>query len=71
MKSIVKVYLLLIAFIAVSFSGYSQETTSEIQGLISNAEGPIPFVTVIATHQPTGTKYGTTTREDVATTCPT
>jgi hypothetical protein len=64
MKSIVKVYLLLIAFFAVSFSCYSQETTSEIQGLITSDGGPVPYVTVIAIHQPTGTKYGTTTRED-------
>jgi len=64
MKKMLKVYLVLIAFFAVTFSGYSQETTSEIQGLITGTEGPIPFVTVIATHVPTGTKYGTTTRED-------
>jgi len=64
MKKMLKIYLVLIAFFAFAFSGYSQETTSEIQGLITNAEGPVPFVTVIATHQPTGTKYGTTTRDD-------
>jgi outer membrane receptor for ferrienterochelin and colicin len=64
MKKMLKVYLILIAFLAVTFSGYSQETTSEIQGLITGTDGPIPYVTVIATHLPTGTKYGTTTRED-------
>lgn len=56
--------MLLIMVVLLSFVAKAQETTSEIQGLISNADGPIPFVTVIATHQPTGTKYGTTTRED-------
>lgn len=56
--------MLLIMVVLSSFVAKAQETTSEIQGLISNADGPIPFVTVIATHQPTGTKYGTTTRED-------
>jgi len=64
MKKMLKVYLILIAFLAVTFSGYSQETTSEIQGTITGTDGPIPFATVIATHVPTGTKYGTTTRED-------
>jgi Outer membrane receptor proteins, mostly Fe transport len=64
MKKMLKVYLVLIAFFMVTFSGYSQETTSEIQGVITGADGPIPFATVIATHVPTGTKYGTTTRED-------
>lgn len=56
--------MLMVMVVLLSFAAKAQETTSEIQGLISNADGPIPFATVIATHQPTGTKYGTTTRED-------
>ncbi|MEI8114153.1 MAG: TonB-dependent receptor [Bacteroidia bacterium] len=56
--------MLLIMVILLSFLAKAQETTAEIQGLISSSEGALPFVTVIATHVPTGTKYGTTTRED-------
>lgn len=56
--------MLLIMIVLLSFVAKAQETTSEIQGLITGTDGPIPFVTVIATHVPTGTKYGTTTRED-------
>jgi hypothetical protein len=64
MKKMPKAYLILLVFLAITLSGFAQETTSEIQGLITGADGPIPFATVMATHVPTGTKYGTTTRED-------
>ena len=57
--------ILLVMVVLLSFLANAQETTSEIQGMISNGkQEPLPFVTVIATHVPTGTKYGTTTRED-------
>jgi hypothetical protein len=57
--------MLMIMVILLSFFAKAQETTSEIQGMISNSnQEPLPFVTVVATHMPTGTKYGTTTRED-------
>ncbi|HAH25542.1 MAG TPA: TonB-dependent receptor [Prolixibacteraceae bacterium] len=57
--------ILLALVVLLSFVVRAQETTSEIQGLIANSQQePLPFVTVIATHVPTGTKYGTTTRED-------
>ena len=47
-----------------SFGAYAQETTSEIQGIVLDGKQSIPGATVIAVHQPTGTKYGTTTRLD-------
>src|ERR1035437_7203727 len=56
--------ILLSLVVLLSFVVRAQETTAEIQGLVSNAEGTLPFATVIATHIPTGTKYITTTRED-------
>ncbi len=59
-----KSMMLVIMAVLLSLFANAQETTAEIQGMISNNEGALPFVTVIATHQPTGTKYGTTTRED-------
>ena len=44
---------------------YAQETTSEIQGTVSDESGaPLVGATVVATHLPTGTKYTTTTRKD-------
>jgi len=56
--------ILLSLVVLLSFVVRAQETTAEIQGLVTNSEGTLPFATVIATHIPTGTKYGTTTRED-------
>ena len=47
-----------------SFGAYAQETTSEIQGIVLDGKQSIPGATVVAVHQPTGTKYGTTTRMD-------
>ena len=47
-----------------SFGASAQETTSEIQGLVSDGKAGLAGVTVVATHQPTGTKYSTSTRND-------
>ena len=48
----------------ISLGAYSQETTSEIQGIVLEGKLAVPGATVQAIHQPTGTKYGTTTRID-------
>ncbi len=47
-----------------SFGVNAQETTSEIQGLVSDGKSGLSGVTIVATHQPTGTKYITSTRND-------
>lgn len=47
-----------------SFGAHAQETTSEIQGIVLEGKLAVPGATVQAIHQPTGTKYGTTTRID-------
>ena len=49
---------------ALSFVAKAQETTSEIQGKITDGKTAVVGVTVTAIHQPTGTKYTTTTRAD-------
>ena len=61
LKQAVSVLLiLLIAIIKVN----AQETTAEIQGTITAGAAGLAGVTVTATHQPTGTKYITTSRVD-------
>jgi hypothetical protein len=42
----------------------AQETTSEIQGTVTSGATGLAGVSVTAVHQPTGTKYSTTTRTD-------
>jgi hypothetical protein len=63
MKKIGK-FLLLAMITLLSFGASAQETTSEIQGLVSDGKAGLAGVTVVATHQPTGTKYSTSTRND-------
>jgi outer membrane receptor for ferrienterochelin and colicin len=63
MKKIGKFLLMVIMMIS-SYGVSAQETTSEIQGLVSDGKAGLPGVNVVAIHQPTGTKYGTSTRLD-------
>src|ERR1700733_9816937 len=57
--------LMLLLTLVFSVSLYAQETTSEIQGTITDdKQAPLMGATVTATHSPTGTKYSTTTRKD-------
>jgi hypothetical protein len=60
MKKILRLYLLLIAFVMVSFSAFSQMTSSGMSGRITGANNEsLPGATIVAVHQPSGTQYGT------------
>ena len=56
--------MLLMVMFAFSFVAKAQETTSEIQGNVLAGKEAITGATVQAIHQPTGTKYTTSTRAD-------
>lgn len=54
-------FLLLIAVLFCTAEMMAQVTTSSMSGRVTDENGPILGATVIATHQPSGTTYGTTT----------
>ena len=60
-----KNFVLSLLFMCISFSAFSQVTTSSIKGLIldENAQ-PLPGANVVAIHVPTGTKDGASTNFD-------
>lgn len=62
MRNLTK-FLLFIALGVFAFTGgYSQITTSGMNGKVTNPDGsPLPGATVIATHVPTGSLFGATT----------
>lgn len=65
MKSMLRVYLLLLVFVMGSLSAYSQVTTAGMNGKVSGADNEsLPGATVVAVHQPSGTQYGTITNSE-------
>ncbi|MES2891843.1 MAG: carboxypeptidase regulatory-like domain-containing protein [Bacteroidota bacterium] len=60
-----KFRLLTMFFLLSGFLATAQETTSEIQGTVSDAgQTPLAGATIVAIHQPTGTRYVTTSRKN-------
>ena len=54
-------FLAVMLFVMVATAVQAQVTTSSMSGRVIDADGEIIGATVIATHLPTGTRYGTTT----------
>lgn len=60
-----KYILLFIMIVLCATTGFSQETTAEINGFIHDASGSgLPGASIEAVHTPTGSRYATTSRKD-------
>jgi hypothetical protein len=65
MKKTLKFSFFLLAMFMVSFSAFSQVTTSGVSGTVADVKGEmLPGAAIVAVHQPSGTKYGTVTNTD-------
>ncbi len=56
--------LILVSGILFIFLARAQETTSEINGLVTGDKAPLAGATITAVHTPSGSTYKTTTRSD-------
>ncbi len=59
-----KMHFLTLLLLLLGFVTRAQETTSEIQGVISDDKTALNGATITAIHMPTGTRYATTSRKD-------
>ena len=60
-----KLLLVLVSLLTIGLKSFCQETTAEIQGVVTDVnDGGLVGATIVATHLPTGTVYTTTTRKD-------
>ncbi|RYY55018.1 MAG: TonB-dependent receptor, partial [Chitinophagaceae bacterium] len=60
----IKLFTLWMMVLGCAIRVAAQETTSEIQGLVSASSGMLAGATITAVHQPTNTTYTTTSRTD-------
>ncbi|HVI46918.1 MAG TPA: carboxypeptidase regulatory-like domain-containing protein [Chitinophaga sp.] len=55
---------MLCCILFIPFVLHAQETTADIAGIVNSSQGAIPGASIIAVHQPSGTKYVTVSRKD-------
>ena len=60
MKKLLTFFLAMIASVAMM----AQVTTSSLSGKVVDEEGPLPGASIVATHVPSGTTYGTTSNSE-------
>ncbi|WP_316840094.1 carboxypeptidase regulatory-like domain-containing protein [Pedobacter gandavensis] len=59
-----KVAVIIFAFVGFISNVNAQVTTSNLNGIVADAKGPLPGATIVAVHNPTGTKYTASSNGD-------
>ncbi|ALL05139.1 hypothetical protein AQ505_06305 [Pedobacter sp. PACM 27299] len=59
-----KVAVIIFAFVGFITNVNAQVTTSNLNGVIADAKGPLPGATIVAVHNPTGTRYTASSNTD-------
>ena len=59
-----KFYLLLLFSFGAGICAFGQETTADIHGTVTDGSAALAGATIVALHNPTGTRYTTTSRSD-------
>ncbi|WP_316821196.1 carboxypeptidase regulatory-like domain-containing protein [Pedobacter gandavensis] len=59
-----KVAVIIFAFVGFISNANAQVTTSNLNGIVADAKGPLPGATIVAVHNPTGTRYTASSNTD-------
>lgn len=63
-KSLLLLLTCCLSLLSIPSASAQNETTASLNGIVADAKGPVPGATIIAVHEPSGSRYSTTSRAD-------